>query len=464
MSYGGLDRLSDEAAAGFAARGLEPGDVLALLLPSGPDYVIAYLAAAKLGVATTGINPRLAPPERARALAVIDPALVLAAAGLADDVASSAPLLEVERSLANVRRRDTEVPDVKEDPERPVAIVLTSGTTGAPRGAVFGDRQLDAVRRMDAGDDRGGGGSMLASTELAHIGFMTKLPWYLQRGMRIHLPGRWRAATALRTIAEQRIPSVGGIAAQIALMLREPNFDRYDLSCVTQVIAGGGPSTPELIREARARFHAPYSVRYSSTESGGLGTLTALDAADEEALYTVGRPRPGIELEIRDDEGGALPTGTAGQVCFRSPSVMSRYHRDPDATAAALKDGWLQTGDLGYLDERGCLRLVGRAKDMFIRGGYNVHPQEVEAVLATHPRVRDVAVAPRPDQVMGEIGVAVIVPDGRAPTLDELRAHAAAHLAAYKLPEAIRVVEEIPLTAMHKIDRRTLANREERSS
>jgi acyl-CoA synthetase (AMP-forming)/AMP-acid ligase II len=140
---------------------------------------------------------------------------------------------------------------------------------------------------------------------------------------------------------------------------------------------------------------------------------------------------------------------------------MSGYWNDPEATAAALRDGWLHTTDLGFIDEAGCLVLAGRIKEMFIRGGYNVYPMEVEAVLEQHPAVRQVAVVPRPDDVMGEVGVAVVVPTERdePPSLDDLRAFADGRLARYKLPEAVELVDDLPLTAMQKLDRRALAAR-----
>jgi acyl-CoA synthetase (AMP-forming)/AMP-acid ligase II len=197
-----------------------------------------------------------------------------------------------------------------------------------------------------------------------------------------------------------------------------------------------------------------------------VGTGTAFDADDEEALFTVGRPRPGVEVSIRsfaeETDGQEVDDGEVGEVWLRSGAVMSGYWRDPTATEATLVDGWLRTGDLGRIDEVGCLRLAGRRKEMFIRGGYNVYPMEVEAVLASHPAVGAVAVAPRPDDVMGEVGVAVVVPAAglAAPSLEELRAFGADRLAAYKLPEALRVVDELPVTPGHKIDRRKLAERE----
>jgi acyl-CoA synthetase (AMP-forming)/AMP-acid ligase II len=290
---------------------------------------------------------------------------------------------------------------------------------------------------------------MLASTEFAHVGVMTKLPWQLRRGMTIHMLVRWRAADALRVIAAERIPTVGGIPAQIALMLRDPEFASLDLSHVRSLVVGGGPSWRELVEEARRRFGASYSVRYSSTESGGVGTV----ADDDDAPDTVGRPREGVEVEIRDRE-----------VWLRSPAVMTGYWRNPEATSETIVDGWLRTGDVGYLEDRGRLHLSGRSSEAYIRGGYNVLPLEVEAVLRSHPLVADVAVIPRSDAVMGEVGVAVVVPadPARPPGLEDLRAFASDRLAHHKLPEALRITEALPLTSMHKIDRRRLAADEER--
>ena len=463
VTYFDLFHLSDAVAVGLVRRGVEPGDVVSLVLRSSPDYVIAYLGAARMGAITAGVNPRLGPQERGRILERSQPKLVIATEDLVEGIPSDTDteVVELATSTDTILRslRHDEAPrKVPTDPDRPVAIVFTSGTTGEPKGAVFRNRQLAAITMFDTGGTWGGGGPMLISTELAHVGFMTKLPWYLRTGARTHMLRRWRAADALKLIADNHMPSVGGIGAQIALMLRLEDFDDYDLSAVKAIIVGGQRSSPQLIEEARRRFQAAYSVRYSSTESGGVGTLTAYDAPEEEALYTVGRPREGIDLVIRDENGTGVPKGEVGEVTLRSPAMMSEYWNDPEATSKALRDGWLHTQDLGFIDDAGCLRLAGRSKEMFIRGGYNVYPLEVEAVLAAHPAVADVAVVPRSDDVMGEIGVAVVVPRPAAdpPTLDDLRTFAAPSLAAYKLPEAIRIVDELPLTDMHKVDRRRL--------
>jgi acyl-CoA synthetase (AMP-forming)/AMP-acid ligase II len=466
LTYFDLYHLSQAVASGLVDRGVGPGSVVALALPSGLDYVIAYLAAARIGAITTGINPRFGADEKAAVIDRAMPSLVIASADFAESVPAGVatevdvPSIAKDDILPALRGDEDEVPPrLPRDPERVATIVFTSGTTGEPKGAVFRNRQLAAITMFDNGGKWGGGGPMLSSTEMCHVGFMTKLPWYLRAGSRIHVLRKWRAEDALRTISGNKMPSVGGIGAQVALMLRLPNFDDYDVSSVKAIIVGGGPSPKALIEEAKERFGAAYSVRYSSTESGGVGTLTAFDAPDEEALYTVGRPREGIELVIRNEGGGPMPEGEVGEVTLRSPAMMTEYWNDSENTAKTLRDGWLHTGDLGYIDDRGCLRLVGRSKEMYIRGGYNVYPLEVEAVLASHPAVAEVCVIPRPDDVMGEIGVAVVVPRSQlqTPSLDELRSFAADKLAAYKLPEALRVVSELPYTGMQKVDRRKLA-------
>ncbi len=468
LSYGQLDRCSDAVAAGFAARGVVEGDVVALVLPSGCEYAAAYAALAKLGAIAVGVNPVLSAGERAAALGVVGAKAAVTTEALSDGVPPEArivvePAERADDVLAALRVEDGRPDPLHPDPSRPIAIVLTSGTTGRPKGAVFTGAQLAAITRYDLGKDGlerwGGGGPMLAGTQFAHIGFMTKFAWYVRTGATLMLLDRWRAADVLDVVERTRMAVIGGVAPQVSLMLRDPGFDERDLSCVQALIVGGAPSPPALVEEARARFGAAYSIRYSSTESGGVGTGTAFDAPDHEALHTVGRPRPGMDLEIRDDTGRPVPTGEVGEVCIRSGAVMERYWNDPEATAATLRDGWLLTGDLGRLDESGCLTLAGRKKEMYIRGGYNVYPVEVEAVLGDHPGVEQVAVVPRPDPVMGEVGVAAVVPapGAEAPNLESLRAFAVDRLAGYKLPEELILVESLPLTPGQKLDRRALA-------
>ena len=464
LTYADLDRVSDEVAVGLTGRGVGIGDVVALALPPGPEYLLAYLATAKAGGITAGVNDRLAPRERAAVLAIASPRLVIAAPGLAGEAPSNADVIETPaaESLADVMRglrgATGAVPFLPDDPERPVAIVFTSGTTGLPKGALYCNRQLAFITATDVGDAWGGGGRGFSGTPFAHLGFMTKLAGNLRRGGTTFVMDRWRAADALRLLAEEKMTTVAGVPAQLALMLRQPDFDAYDLASVRFIVVGGGPVTPGLAEEARARFDAALATRYSCTEAG-IGLGTAFDDPEEDAVISVGRPHPSVEVALLDEGDEPVPSGEVGAVCLRSPAVMSRYWNDPEGTAAAFTpDGFVRTGDLGWIDERGRLRLVGRSKEMYVRGGYNVYPVEVEGVLSTHTAVASVAVVPRPDPVMGEVGTAVVVPrdPGAPPTLEALRAYAAAELADYKLPDTLRLVDALPLTPMEKVDRAAL--------
>ena len=463
LSYRALHAVSDRVAGGLAARGIGPGSVVALALGSTIDYPVCYVAAAKQGAIVTGVNPRLAPAERAAVIDRAEPDLIVTTAELADGLDDRLLIVEPAGDpatlLTQLQVAGFRPQPLRSEPDRPAVIVFTSGTTGEPKGALFHERQLAAIAEADVGSANDGGGPMIASTQFAHIGFMTKLPWHLRTGTTTFLLDRWRAGDVLRLIARERMTTVGAVAPQVALMLRAPEMDTLDVSCVDRLIVGAGPSSPALVAEAKERFGADYSIRYSSTESGGIGLATAFDADDEEALFTVGRPRPGVEVAIRDDDGAPLDQGDIGELVLRSAAVMAGYWNAPEAAAATLVDGWLRTGDLAQIDERGLVHLAGRKKEMFIRGGYNVYPLQVEALLGTHPDVAAIAVVPRPDPVMGEIGVAVVVPrdPDRAPTLATLRSFADGRLATYKIPEALLVVDELPLTAMGKIDRRRMA-------
>ena len=467
VSYRQLDRFSDEAAAAFAERGVAEGDVVALCLPSTVEYIVAYLAAAKLGAITAGCNPRLRPPERRAVIDCARPALVLATDDLVEGIPSDTNVALVtiadhaDGLLSSLRVPDAAPPPLPENLDRSVTICFTSGSTGDPKGALFANRQLAAIAELDTGGAWGGGGHSIAPTEFAHVGIMTKLPWLLRAGATTHLQHKWKAARVLELIDRYRIPAVTGVAPQIALLLRADNIDQCDFDCVKAIVVGGSASPPALVRQAREVFGAPYSIRYSSTECGGVGLGTALDADDTEALETVGRPRAGVEATVRDEDGHPVPEGQVGELWLRSPAVMSSYWNAPEATAETLAEGWLHTGDLAHIDEAGCFRLSGRIKEMYIRGGYNVYPAEVERVLLDHPGVAEVAIISQLDDVMGEIGVAVIAPvDPNAPpSLDDLRASAAPHLAGYKLPEDLRILDELPRNGTGKIDRKLLESR-----
>jgi acyl-CoA synthetase (AMP-forming)/AMP-acid ligase II len=481
LTFEQLNAASEAFAARLAVRGVGRGHVAALLMPSSIDYVVAYCALAKVGAVTTGIGPHYSLAERAAMLEQARPSVVIGTEDLLvgrlpdaqiipvrlardrREYSAGLPILGRERKVVPGSRgadaRHSTVSPKTHAHQSPEAIVFTSGTTGLPKGALFCAGQIEAIAGMDVAA-QSGPMPLLVATGLGHVGFMTKLAGHLMSGNRLHFLERWRAQEALELLCAEGIPVIGGVASQVALLLRVPGLGALDTSNIKALIIGGGPSPADLVRQAREAFGAGYSIRYSSTESGGLGTLTAMDASDAE-IQTVGRPRPGTEVSMRDEDGREVPAGEAGEVWLRAPSVMAEYWRNPEATALALTpDGWLRTGDLGFTDPAtGCLRLAGRRDDMFIRGGYNVHPQEVEAVLQEHPDVSEIAVVPQDDPVMGQIGVACVVrqnPELGSLTLADLREFAGDRLARHKLPEGLRVVDRLPLTSGQKLDRSAL--------
>lgn len=486
MTYADWDRRSDAVAAGLAELGLKKGDVLALLLPPRPEYPSCYLAAAKLGVITTGINPRFGPAEidfilrdsGARVLVTIGQLGDRDYAGLARTLQPRIPTLEhvfvvgqgattdapplarLEGMHASAGAPpDTKPSEVELEPDDLVALVYTSGTTGRPKGAMFSYANWEAVR-----ETRGemlthyGERSLATGTPFSHIGFMSKIAATIVDGQTTIILDSFKARVVLETVARERTTYIGGVPAQFSLMLMDPEFDRFDLSTLHAGAIGGAPFTPELVRQIRDRFKIELVTRYSCTETA-VGTGSRPGDSEEQLAHTVGRPSGIVELRVVDAERRPLPAGEVGEVAIRSPAVMRGYWRQTEETAAVMDQaGFFHTGDLGVLDEAGYLRLVGRKKEMYIRGGYNVYPVEVEAVLGEHPAVAQVAVIGLPDTVLGEKGVAFIVPrDGAmSPEQDEIRRYVKDRIADYKVPDRVIVRSELPLTPGLKVDKRAL--------
>jgi len=462
ITYKQLDVISDEMAVWLTNEGISEGSVVGLSLPSCIEYIVSYLALAKVGAITAGINPRFTSLERSKTLSTLNPNLVITAkghdGGVGDQYRKTTIDLNEAEFIRSQRVTGGSPELLEDDDERPVCICFTSGSSGSPKGALFTNRQLRAISELDAGGSWGGGGHRYASTEFAHVGVMTKLPWLLATAGTTHLIHKWNAREILQLIHEYKMSSVSAIAPQVALMLKQDGIEDLDFSSVKAIVTGGAYASVNLIKKGREIFGAPWSVRYSSTESGGIGLGTSLTADDYEALHTIGRPREGVKAKICDSSGSELSNGEVGEIWISSPAVMSCYWNDPEETAKVFDQQWLKTGDLAYQTPEGYFILAGRTSEMYIRGGYNVYPLEVEGIFSEYPSIAEVVIIPRPDDIMGEIGVAVIVlEDGCLPiTIDDLRSFGADKLAAYKLPEKVIHVESIPRNITDKIDRRKL--------
>jgi acyl-CoA synthetase (AMP-forming)/AMP-acid ligase II len=359
-------------------------------------------------------------------------------------------------SSAAARARLLELEIAGDDP---VAIVYTSGTTGQPKGALFALRSLEAVSRTRADMRMGRGERVLAGgTPLAHVGYMSKILGHIEDRQTTVILDAFKARTVLETVEAERITHLGGVPTQWTLLLRDPELDRFDLSSLRGGAIGGAPFTAELVRDIRRRFSVDLVTRYSATEIA-LGTGSRPGDGEELLAETVGRAASEVEIAIVDEERKPLAVGAVGEVAVRSPAVMVGYWRRPEETADVLdRDGWFYTGDLGMLDERGYLRLRGRKKEMYIRGGYNVYPVEVEARLARHPAVAQAAVVGVPDPVLGEKGLAVVVlrEGARPPSAEEIRDFCRSALADYKTPDFVEIRSELPINAMYKVDKSEL--------
>lgn len=480
LTYRDWDTLADRVAAGLGRLGVGRGDVVALLLPSTPLYLAAYLGAARIGAITTGINARFRRQEIGYILRHSGANVLLAVNGwhqadfraAIDSLRPELPelravLWEDAEDLAAGTRAAVErlfpdppaAVDYDVSPDDTVAIVFTSGTTGVPKGACYAHHSVMALAEIDTRRYADGAipfrKHLVAGLSFAHIGSMARIAIQIGHiGMSI-VHDNFDPAAVLEVIERERLTHLGGIPTQIIILLEHPDRPRRDLSSLESILLGGAPSSPALIRRISETFGATISVRYSSTEVG-IATASLADDPPEVLATTVGKATAGVELRIVDDGNRPVPAGEAGEVVVRSPATMRGYWRAPEATAKVIDtDGWIHTGDLGFLDPQGYLHLKGRQSEMFIRGGYNVFPEEVENLLAKHPKVARAAVIGVPDDVFGEIGWVFIVPRDKndAPTLDEIRGFVGVELASFKRPDGMTVVQELPLTPMFKMDK-----------
>lgn len=485
ISYGDWDALASRVAGGLAAAGVRRGDVVALLLPTTPLYMACYLGAARLGAVTTGINVRYRRTEIGHILRRSGAVLLLAVdrwhdadfRAIVTELGATLPELRAARWVAGerVRAGTAGALDALElggapsgsgpAEDDPVAIVWTSGTTGVPKGAWYAHRSLMALAAIEARRHPGGmprGGKHLASgLSFAHVGVMARIAVQIGTLGETIIADTFEPAAVLAAVERERITDLGAFPTQAVMLLDHPDHARRDLTSLRTVLLGGAPSSPALIRRVQETLGVRVAVRYSSTEVG-IATASLPDDPIDVLATTVGKPTPGVELRIVDAENRPLPAGETGRIVVRSPATMRGYWRDPEATAATIDaEGWIHTGDLGWLDDAGYLHLRGRQSEMFIRGGFNVYPGEIEDLLARHPKVARVAVVGLPDDVFGEIGWAYVVPRDAAhpPTLAELRAWVGAELASFKRPDGVTIVDELPLTPMFKVDKRALKAR-----
>jgi acyl-CoA synthetase (AMP-forming)/AMP-acid ligase II len=482
LTWAELHDASRQAAAALVVAGIEPGDRVAMWAPNGWRWIVAVHGLLRAGAVLVPVNTRFKGAEaavvlgRSGAKALITtrtfldtdhvalleragadlPALrtTIVAEGEAWD-AFIATATDDGRAEAH-RRSEALGPDDVSD------ILFTSGTTGVPKGVVMTHgRTLCVATDWVAmtgltADDR----YLMVNPYFHMFGLKAGILAATAAGAAMHPEPVFDADRVLARVAETGITVLPGAPTIYQALLDHPQRGAHDLSSLRVAVTGAADIPVELIR--RVRDELPFDVvvsGYGLTEAG-TATATALDADPEVVATTVGEPRPGFEVRILDGDV-EQPRGEAGEIVLRGPSVMLGYLDDPDATAATLSpDGWLRTGDLGTLGDDGNLRIVGRSKDMFIVGGFNAYPAEIENALLRHPDVRQAAVIGIPDDRLGEVGMAFVVTASGDPAVaDEIKTWAKDEMANYKVPRVVEVVDELPVNATGKVVKDELRTR-----
>jgi acyl-CoA synthetase (AMP-forming)/AMP-acid ligase II len=481
LSFADLAAATDEAARAYVAHGLEPGDRVAIWAPNSAGWVIAALGAYRAGAVVTTVNTRFKGPEAAhvirtagaRLLVTVtdfldtDYVALLARAGSPDCIDLTVVLrgpvpegcvgwddflaraADVDPALVSARARAVAPDDV-------ATVIFTSGTTGAPKGAML--RHGASVRAYTVWSDVVGlreDDRYLVINPFFHtFGLKAGILACLVKGAAIVPHATFDVPSVMRRVDEERITMLPGAPAIYQTILDHPELNRFDLSSLRLAVTGAATVPVEMIRRMASELTFTKIVTgYGLTESTGVVTMCRHTDDPETIANTAGRPLPDIDVRTVDESGKDVPVGHPGEVVVRGYTVMAGYIGDAKATASAIDTGgWLHTGDIGVFDGNGNLRITDRLKDMFIVGGFNAYPAEIENMMMEHAAIGQAAVVGVPDQRMGEVATAFVVPRAGA-IVDEagLIVWCRERMANYKVPRSIRVVDALPLNASGKV-------------
>ena len=465
---GELFERSRRLGAGLSELGVRPGDRVAVTMANSPEVGIAYQALWRAGAVVTPASFLLPVEELRHVLGDSEASAVITTPEFADKVREASDGLENLRFLLSSGKDEgfVTISSLEESDPAPIvaraddelaALLYTGGTTGRAKGVMLTHANLDfSGGAAQASGYVPGINRALATLPLSHsYGLLvtTAALHSPEQGVAVLL--RWFDPVAfLELIAEHRLQISAVVPSMLQILLSQPLED-YDLGSLQYVSSGGAPLATEVAEQFMRRVPS-VSIRqgYGLTETAA---LISTNPVGKERPGSVGTPVPGTEVRILDEQGRELPVGEVGEICARSPGVMLGYWHSPDSTAEAIQDGWLHTGDLGYLDEDGYLYVVDRKKDLIIRGGFNVYPRDVEDALLEHPALESAGVVGRPDPEKGEEVVAFVsLRPGSETTPEELIAWARQRIGGYKYPREIHVVDAVPLTNVGKVDRKAL--------
>ncbi|MGO3151722.1 MAG: o-succinylbenzoate--CoA ligase [Galactobacter sp.] len=464
LTYADLEEAASRAAAAFADAGVGPGDRVAYLGENSPEFVEVLFAAGRIGAVTVPLNTRLAPGELAYQLddagvsvLVYDDSLagaaVPAAATAETDVATW-DLDELHARSAAVGRFDE---DVRVGLDDLAVILYTSGTTGRPKGAMLthGNLTSNCFNVLIDYDVASTDVALMISPmfHVASLG-MGVLPTLL-KGATLVVETRFVPSQVLQLVQKFKVTTLSGVPTTFQMLMEDPAWDTADLSSLRNLTCGGS-AMPKYVIDAYAEKGVGFTMNYGMTETSPGATSTPLEFALEK-IGASGLPQFFVDVKIVEPGGDELPAGQVGEILVQGPNVIKEYWNRPDAASSFEAEGWFHTGDLGRLDEDGFLFVTDRLKDMFVSGGENVYPAEVEAVLSGHPDLAAVSVIGVPHPKWGEAPHAFVVPRGSAEiTAETIMEFLDGKLARYKIPRTLTVVEDLPRTASGKIRKNLL--------
>jgi fatty-acyl-CoA synthase len=486
-SWGELGRRVDDLAAGLLSLGLERGDRVGIWAPNRSEWTLAQFATAKAGLILVNVNPAYRRSELEYAMNKVEcKALILAPAlktsnylEITDDLvkANKLPHLkhivrlgadktpgmlnfdDVATAGGNAERMKLADLGPKLQFDDAINIQFTSGTTGHPKGATLSHHNIlnngyfvaEGLRLTP--DDR-----LCIPVPLYHcFGMVMGNLGCLTHGATMVYPAEaFDPLATLQAVAEERCTALYGVPTMFIAQLDHPEFAKFDLRSLRTGIMAGSPCPIEVMKKVQSQMNmGEVTIAYGMTETSPVSTQCATDDPVERRVSTVGQVLPHIEIKIVDPEGKAVPRGETGEFCTRGYSVMKGYWNDADKTRDAIDEaGWMRTGDLATMDEQGYVNIVGRLKDMVIRGGENVYPREIEEFLYSHPKIQDVQVIGVPDPRYGEeICAWIKLKGGQTATPEEIREFCKGQIAHYKIPRYIEFVPEFPMTITGKIQK-----------
>ena len=469
ISYSQLDEIANRIANGLIELGVQPGQKVCVLMTNCAEYVYCFFGISKSGAVTTPINSLLKGEEITYIINNSDAKALIAQSKFEetiDKILPKCPKLETviiaDKDGASERRvglnrllaAPASRPPVEVTEENIAGIIYTSGTTGHPKGVELTHKnylvdsgQVVAAARMTEAD------RFLCILPLFHVNAQvvtTLSPMYAGASM-ILLEG-FSPKTFLPALAKYRATAFSGVPTVYAILNSLPDAEKYDLSALRFCVCGAAPMPVEVFNAFESKYKAFILEGYGLSEATCASSINPLDG--KRKIGSIGLPLEGQEMKILDDNGKELPAGQVGEIVVRGEVVMKSYYKNPEATAEALKGGWLHTGDLGCVDEDGYFYIVGRKKEMIIRGGENIYPKEAEEVLYRHPAIMEAAVVGVPDKIWGEEVMAFIILNEDAElTADEVIAYCKEHLADFKCPRKVEFVKAFPKTATGKIQK-----------